>query len=176
MLAGTTVSADGVPLPLFYVSDTQINAQLLNDAYGDSALEITTAGGSARTPITVADSAPAIFSNGILHLNGTPVGSASPARPGETLIIFATGLGPVDRPLPAGQPAPLSPLARTVGQVVVEIGDIRLSPMFAGLTPGFAGVYQVNVGIPADLPLRSYSLRLAVNGTVSNSAVVLLAR
>ncbi len=171
-LAGTSVYLDGAPLPLFYVANGQINAQLPADASGDLTLQVETASGSAEIPVTVADAAPAIFQGGVLHMNGTPVGDASPVKPGETLMIFATGLGALERPLPAGQAAPQSPPLRASSPVIVELGDIRVSPLFAGLTPGFAGLYQVNVVVPADLPASRYSLRLAVKGTVSNSAVL----
>jgi uncharacterized protein (TIGR03437 family) len=171
-LSGTSVMWNGIALPLFYVSTGQINAQLPVDARGDVPLQITTASGTVDATIKVAEAAPAIFPFGVRHLNGTPVGAASPAAPGETVVVFATGLGAVDLPVAAGQPAPIVPLSNVADPVVVEVGDIRVRPLFAGLSPGFAAVYQVNVVLPQDLPSRMYPLRLAVGTTTSEQVMV----
>jgi uncharacterized protein (TIGR03437 family) len=54
--------------------------------------------------------------------------------------------------------------------VQVHIGATTpITPGFAGLTPGFVGVYQVNVAVPADLPPLVYPLSVSVNGIASNS-------
>lgn len=83
--------------------------------------------------------------------------SASPARPGEALVIYLTGLGQVRGYVATGQAAPSSPLAAVVAPVEVDLGNRALTPFFAGLTPGLVGVSQVNVMVPADLPSQVYS-------------------
>jgi uncharacterized protein (TIGR03437 family) len=52
---------------------------------------------------------------------------------------------------------------------MVQLGGMTIAPDFAGLAPGFVGLYQVNVKLPADLPPTSYPLRLAAKGNSSNS-------
>jgi uncharacterized protein (TIGR03437 family) len=162
---------DGTPLPLIYVSPQQINAQLPEDAQGPAVLRVTTASGFSDTAVTISETAPAIFPGGILHADAkaTPVSSAAPARAGETLVVYMTGLGRVDGPIAAGQKAPLSPLLNVLAPVEVDLGGVSVTPGFAGLTPGFAGLYQVNAMVPPDLPSKVYSLRVLVRGNSSNA-------
>jgi uncharacterized protein (TIGR03437 family) len=168
-LTGTSVTVNGLPLSLYYVSPTQINAQLRFDQQGPVTLRVTTAGGFSEASLNISETAPAIFDKSILHANYTPVSAAAPARPGEVLIIFATGLGQVDAKLDSGQVAPTSPLARSIAPLVVQVGGSSIVPDFAGLAPGFIGLYQVNVTIPLDLQTTTYPLRLMSKGNLSNS-------
>ena len=121
-------------------------------------MRVTTPTGYSETQVTVSGTAPAIFEGGILHTNYTPVTSAAPAHAGETLVIFMTGLGQVDGDLASGQPAPASPLLRVLTPVQVEMGTVAVTPDFAGLSPGLAGVNQVNLVVPLTLPTGIYAL------------------
>ena len=143
-LGGATVTLNGTPLSLNFASPGQINAALPLDAAGTATLRVTTSAGFAETQINIGDSAPAIFPNAITHANGTLVSASAPSTPGETLVIYMTGLGQVDGKLDAGQPAPSAPLLRVLAPVDVQIGTSpAITPDFAGLTPGFYGLYQV---------------------------------
>ena len=167
-IAGSTVSLNGTPLALMYASPRQINAQLPLDARGPAALHVDTISGVADATVNVSDTAPAVFPSGVLHLNGTPVSISAPAMGGEIVTVYLTGLGLVNGSIAAGQPAPFSPPLTVVSPVEVDIGNIAVTPMFAGLTPGFAGLYQVNVTVPADLPTNVYPLRVGAQGNFSN--------
>ena len=167
-ISGTSVSLNGKPLPLFYVSFGQINAQLPMDVTGTASLHVATASGSADAAIAVSDTAPAVFPSGVLHANYTPVSADSPAVAGETLVVFATGLGLVNGPLLSGQPAPAAPLLSVVNPVVVDFGSATVTPIFAGLSPGLASVYQVNVVVPRDLATNVYPLQVSAKGNLSN--------
>ncbi len=169
VLSGTTVTLNGTVLPLTYASSTQINALLPLDAQANGTLRVATASGFAEVPVAISDTAPAIFPGGILHLDNTPVSSASPARPGEVLVIYMTGLGQVDGGLINGQATPASPLLRVLAPVAVQMGDLSVAPAFAGLTPGSVGLYQVNVVVPQDLPPKVYPLRVSAKGNLSNT-------
>jgi uncharacterized protein (TIGR03437 family) len=52
---------------------------------------------------------------------------------------------------------------------VVELGDVSVTPDFAGLTPNFVGLYQINVVVPPNLPAKTYPVRIAAKGIFSNS-------
>ena len=118
-LGGVKVRFNGIEAPLFLVSPTQINAQVPFELKGYSAsmeIERINSGGSTRSaafPVGVADGAPGIFTwNGsgsgpgvITHADLTPVNSAHPAAPGETLSAFVTGVGSVDLPMTTGAEA-----------------------------------------------------------------------
>jgi uncharacterized protein (TIGR03437 family) len=167
-LGGSTVALNGTPLSLTYVSPGQINAQLPLNVQGPATLRVATVSGFAEVPVIISDTAPAIFSGGILHSNYSPVTPESPARAGETVIVYMTGLGAVDGGIKAGDPAPAAPLMHVTAPVQVNIGTAILDPSFAGLAPGFAGLYQVNVAVP-DLPPQVYPLRVTARGNPSNS-------
>jgi uncharacterized protein (TIGR03437 family) len=173
-LEGSTVTLNGVvPMALVYASPGQINAALPLDVLGPATLRVTTPAGFAETNINIGDVAPAIFPSAITHADGTPVSATAPVTPGETLVIYMTGLGQVDGTIGAGQAAPLSPLLRVLAPVVVQIGaTTSITPDFAGLTPGFVGLYQVNVHIPLDLPPMAYLLRVSEKGIASNSQII----
>jgi uncharacterized protein (TIGR03437 family) len=169
-LAGATVTLNGTPLALNYASPGQINAALPLDAVGQATLRVTTSAGFDETQINITDSAPAIFPFAITHASGTLVSATAPGTPGETLVIYMTGLGQVDGKLAAGQPAPSAPLLRVLAPVDVQIGNSPpVIPDFAGLTPGFFGLYQVNIRIPQNLPAQIYPLSVSVKGKSSNS-------
>ena len=167
-LSGTSVTLNGKTLPLFYVSPGQINAQLPMDVTGTATLHVATASGGADAAIAVSDTAPAVFPSGVLHADYVPVSASSPAVAGETLLVFATGLGLVNGPLASGQPAPATPLLSVVNPVVVDFGSATVTPIFAGLSPGLASVYQVNVVVPNDLATNVYPLQVAAKGNLSN--------
>jgi uncharacterized protein (TIGR03437 family) len=172
-LDGSTVTLNGVRMALFFASPGQINAALPLDALGPATVRVTTPAGFAETEINIADVAPAIFPSAITHADGTPVSATAPVTPGETLVIYMTGLGQVDGMIGAGQAAPLSPLLRVLAPVQVQIGATTpITPSFAGLTPGLVGVYQVNVAVPQDLPAAVYSLSVSEKGIFSNSQMI----
>jgi uncharacterized protein (TIGR03437 family) len=170
-LAGATVTLNGKPIPLVFVSPEQINAALPFNISGDATIRVTTPLGAAETQVTISDIAPAIFTGAIAHATGVLVSAASPAQPGETVIIYMTGLGQVDGPVDVTQPSPSSPLRRVLVPVEVDFGDtnpVKVPADFAGLAPNFVDLYQVNVTIPATLPARIYPLRVMAKGNASN--------
>ena len=72
-----------------------------------------------------------------------------PAHAGDVVVIYCTGLGEVHPAIVTGSPAPSSPPAMTVNSVKVNIGGLAVTVQFAGLTPGFVRLYQINAVVPA---------------------------
>jgi uncharacterized protein (TIGR03437 family) len=82
-------------------------------------------------------------------------------------VIYCTGLGAVTPPVPAGVPAPASPLSEATG-VSVTIGGVAANASFAGLSPGFAGLYQINAVVPSGVtPGSQVPVVLSVAGQTS---------
>ncbi len=82
-----------------------------------------------------------------------------------------TGLGAVDNPVAAGLATPLAPLSRVTTPVTATIGRLPATVQFAGLAPGFAGFYQVNIVVPQLAP-GDYPLVITVGGIASNSGTI----
>lgn len=170
-LNGIKVTFNNAPAPLIFISPGQINGQLPYGISGSGTLTVTGVNGPVSVTINIAETAPGIFVSGsaaVLHQSGSPVSVSDPAMPGEYISIYASGLGRVNAPILAGQSAPPAPLAAVAAPVEVHLGNVILTPYFAGLAPGFAGLYQVVVQIPANTPYAIYTLSLSVRGTASN--------
>jgi len=171
-LGGTTVYFDTTPAPLFAVSPTQINAQIPTEFQHRKSVMVTVVRDgipSLGTHLDLSAVAAGIFTAGtqpvIVNLRtGQLVGIGGPVQRGDTLVIYASGLGPTLNDPPPGSAAALDVLSRTLLplQVVLQSGaDAKVvTPDFAGLAPLFIAVDQVNVQIPMDAPTGSVQLYL----------------
>jgi len=161
-LNGTEVLLGNRPLPLLFTSDGQLNAQVPYDVPVDTQHQILVKrGDSIAVPETlnVAAAQPGIFTkaqNGsgqgaIVKQDGVTLAEpGTPANRGEVVIIYCSGLGPVNPPVVAGRPSPSSPLSSVTNPVTVTIGGQQAQILFAGLAPTFSGLYQINVFVPAN--------------------------
>jgi uncharacterized protein (TIGR03437 family) len=162
-LANTSVSIAGRRMPLYFTADGQINAIIPYGVATNTTQQLVVKRGSrigTPEPITVAPAQPAVFTfdqsgkgqGAVLDVQGRLVAAANPARAGDGIQIFCEGLGPVNPPVAAGSGAPSAePFARATEPVSVTIGGRPATLLFAGLAPGFAGLYQVNAIVPAGL-------------------------
>jgi len=101
---------------------------------------------------------------------GTPASFTTPAKPGETIILYGTGFGPTSPPIANGietdKDYTLSPMP------TATFGGEPATVAFAGLIPPLSQVYQVNVTIPSDAPNGDSPLVVTVNGTQSFSGLI----
>src|SRR5205085_10230588 len=77
---------------------------------------------------------------------------SNPAQPNEFLVVYATGVGNLVNPPLTGFGALSAPLATAVDTPQVTLGGAPVNVLFAGLTPGFIGLLQINIQLPATLP------------------------
>jgi uncharacterized protein (TIGR03437 family) len=169
-LGGASIFVAGESVPIVYASPTQINAILPSDlAINTSTQLIVSKGSSLSTPVTisVAAASPGVFTfgqnQGILqHSNFTLVSSSSPAARGEIVVIYCSGLGATSPSVVAGAVSPSSPPAITTGKVGVTFGGASAQVLFAGLTPGLTGLYQINATVPSNSPVGN-SVQLVIN-------------
>jgi uncharacterized protein (TIGR03437 family) len=179
--------ATGTPAPLFYVSPTQINFQMLREAAG-LTVEITVVSGGivgVSTTITVPEESPGIFEVGggrgaILNQDFSLNTPANPAGIGSVILIYTSGLGATNPPLATGQAgATAEPLNRCVTTPIVYVGGTLTSGMltggtqadvlFCGAAPGFVGLFQINARLRAGTPIgASILLQVESNGKKSN--------
>ena len=172
-LAGVTVSINGVPAPLWYVSATQLNVQVPYETPVGAAVPVTVSnnGQTATSSLTAAAAAPGIFTDA----QGAPVPSASGAR-GQVLTMYVTGVGGVspgvfDGAAPAAG-TPLSDLPQPTQNTAVTIGGVTAPVQFVGIPWGLVGVVQINYQIPAGAPLGAQPVVFTV-GTLASKAATL---
>jgi len=177
-LGGTMVSINGIAAPLIYTGAQQVIAQVPYEVTPGPAKLILSANGmpSPAAALQVNQSAPSILTYGAnravaqnadYSINSATNGAAS----GTPMVIYLIGSGPVSPAVATGAPAPLSPLSPEKLPTTVTIGTAAAPVAFAGLTPNFVGLVQVNVTTPA-LPPGDYPLQVNIGGAISNSAIV----
>ena len=185
-LGDTSVTFNNIPAPLFFVSGSQINAQVPFELMtGTGSVTVQVKRGtetSTAQPIGMAAVSPGIFTlnrqgtgpGAILHADSfQPVNDSAPAQPGAFLAIFCTGLGPVQPEVESGDVAPSTePLARTLSPTLVNISDIPAFVTFSGLAPGFVGLYQVNVQVPMGVPSGVQEVEIIINNVPSNTVTI----
>lgn len=99
------------------------------------------------------------------------IGTSCPATPGALVEFYANGLGPVTNQPASDQLSPVNPLAQISPLPVVTIGGQQATVQFAGLAPGFIGLYQVNVYIPTGLAAGNQPITIAVGGKTSPGSI-----
>lgn len=191
-LSGVSMQFNGsIPAPFFYASPNQANIQIPWELQGLSSatLTVTDARGSSSTlSVPLAAFAPAIFSvnqgtsQGVVTIANSstlaaPAGSIQgvetrAAARGEFITIYCLGLGAVNNP-PATGEATRDSSSTAKSPVSVLLNGAALPSSFAGLSPGFVGLFQVNVQIPDNAPTgNAVTLALGVGGATSNTVTV----
>jgi uncharacterized protein (TIGR03437 family) len=137
---------------------------------------------STPTAVTVGSASPGVFTSNnlgiVINLDGTlaqpanaiPTLTTHPAKPGDTVIIYATGLGAVTPTISDGQNA-LNQLRNTLVTPVVLIGGQPAQVLFSGLTPQYPGVNQLNVVIPNVPTNNSTPIQIQIGGFTSPATV-----
>jgi uncharacterized protein (TIGR03437 family) len=174
---GTQVLIGGVASPLFYVSPGQLNAQIPFELESGKQYQvIVNANGALTTPqpIQLNAGAPAVlqFTSGLIvaqHQDGTLVSSDAPGASGEFIVLYMSGLGATDIPVPSGQPSPANPPANVLDTPLLTLNGAPVPISFAGLTPTLVGLYQINLQIPSNLADGTYDLAVSQSGVVSNT-------
>ena len=177
VLGNSCVLVNGSPISLLLVSPAQINAQLDNATSGPSTISIRTPQNvSPDFNFTVGSTAPAVFLNGTDGIstnlpsvtraaNGLLVTASNPIHQGDSLTIFAAGLGLTSPVVAAGAVSPSNPPAAAVVQPKVTLNGVGLPVTFAGLVPGQIGVYEIQVNVPNYTPQGlSVPLIISQNG------------
>jgi uncharacterized protein (TIGR03437 family) len=166
----STVEVDGTAARIVFASAFQINAQIPPGAApGTATLRVRSPFGTVDRSIEIAAVAPAIFTLGeglgaVVNQDGQINSATAPAPRGQVIVIYGTGFGGTRA---QGQ------LQVAVTAVTATLNGRPLTINYAGLTPGFIGLYQVNAQIPNDLPpALDYRLLLRQTGTESNGVTV----
>lgn len=184
-LAGTRVLFGGQAAPLLYVSAGQIGAIVPYSVAGKATIDVVVDANGVRSEalsVPVAAAVPGLFTAdasgkgqaAALNQDGTVNGRTQAAKAGDVVVLYGTGEG---RVVPNGQDGVLTgtDTPRPVQAVQVTIGGKDAAVLYAGAAPGLvAGVFQVNVRIPADVAGEAVPVVLKV-GEASSAAGVTLA-
>jgi uncharacterized protein (TIGR03437 family) len=192
-LGGTSVTIDGKPAYLSYVSPGQINLQVPTEtATGAVPVAVTTAGGTGSSTVTLAAFGPTFFLlDGLMHVAGIilrPDGSGAygggaydvlgptgnslgyptvAAKPGDAVELFGSGFGPTNPSVSPGKA--FSGAAPTTNPVTLHINKVSVTPTFAGLSG--AGLYQINLTVPSGLGTGEVPLQATVGGVETPDVV-----
>jgi len=181
---GVTVAVGNRLLPLYFVSPSQINAELPADLpTGASSVVVTLADQATVTAkFTIARDAPGLFSitsNNktyalAFHQNGTLVDEASPAQVGETITVYGTGFGPTTPARPEGLALPMTPAYLLTDSASVQVGGASFLATSAYALPDAVGTDAVAFTLtPPNTPAAGdYALTVTVNSVVSNSVLL----
>jgi uncharacterized protein (TIGR03437 family) len=192
-LGGTTLTIGGLPAYIDYVSPLQVNAlSPSNTATGPQPVVITTPGGTSApyTP-TVNATEPGLLAPASFNIGGTqyavaqfadgsyvlPTGAVAgvpsqPAKPGDEIVLYGIGFGPVTPNIPAGQ---LVGQANTLtSSFSVSIGGVPVTNVpYSGLAPSYTGLYQFNVVVPPNAGSGAVPLTFMLAGAAGTQTLYL---
>lgn len=190
-LDGVSVTVNGKPAAISFISAGQINAQAPDDtSTGTIAVVVKNAAGeSAPLMVNLQQFSPAFFQFSpsdnkyvaSVAPDGTFLGppglfgsgvTTRPARPGETIMLFGTGFGATNPAVPAGKT--FSGAANLANTVRITIGGVQANVAFAGLSG--AGLYQFNVTVPSTVADGDQPVVATVGGVDSQAGSFLSVR
>ncbi len=179
-MSGTSVIIGGMQAPLYYVSPGQIDAQIPFELQSSQQYQVIVLSNGALTtpqPVQLTAATPGLAANPdstliAQHSDGSLVSQMSPARGGEYLVAYLAGLGDTTVPVPSGTASPTSPLASPSNTLVLTINGTQSPVLFAGLTPGLVGLYQMNFQVPTGLPAGNITVVVSQNDQASNPTIL----
>src|ERR1019366_2973172 len=186
-LDGVSVTMGGKPAYVYFISPGQINVLAPDVAPGPTSVTVTTAGGtSAALPTTASQYGPAFFpwpgnqpvatrqDFSFAVKAGTFSGATTtPAKPGDVIILWATGFGPTIPAAPAGVAVPGDQTYSTASVPTVTINNTAATVYGAALAPGAVGLYQIAIQVPATLADGDWPIQASIGGAQSPAGTAL---
>ena len=178
----TRVTINDWAAPLLYVSESQVNFLIPpKQANGPARVRVIREGQTGpEVTISLVDVSPALFVSAAgfaiaTHGDNSVITPEKPAVGGELIVIYATGMGKTDVMPTNGELPPYASQLALRGTLQVLLDGIAIDPAqvrYAGLTPGSAGLYQINV-VLSQTSRPDPELRLSIGGVVSQAGVKL---
>jgi len=182
-LDGVSVTVNGQPAYVYYISPTQLNILTPPNAISGSVPVQVSENGviGANFMVQAQAESPSFFVFGggpyiaATHANGSYLGPTSlypglttPAQPGETIVMYANGFGSTSTPVVSGsetQSGTLSPMP------VITIGGVAATVTFAGLVA--PGEFQFNVVVPPSLANGDQPVTATDNGLTTQAGTLI---
>jgi len=177
--------------PLYSLSNGQIDIQIPNEVIASQQVPIVLSVNNALTLPVMLSIVPA--TPGVLSADDGPtppdvqngahmiaqhsadfslVSSSNPAKPGEYLVMYLVGMGATNPSVRSGAATPSSPLSPVVNQPTVTVGSQPANVAFAGLTPGFVGLYQINFQVPTSVSSGELEVDVTQNGVAADPTLL----
>jgi uncharacterized protein (TIGR03437 family) len=186
-LDGVSVTMGGKPAYIYYITPGQLNVLAPDLTPGPVSVVVTTpSGSSAAFTATAAQYGPAFFlwpasqvvatrqDYSLAVKAGTFSGSTTvAAKPGEVLVLWATGFGPTSPAAPAGVAVPGDKAYSTTTPPVVTIGNMSALVYGAALAPGSVGLYQIAIQVPLSLADGDWPVQASIGGATSPAGAVI---
>lgn len=182
---GTEVTLGGKAAPILVATPTYIVAQVPTDvATGDQVIVVKNSNGSAPTTqaimVPVAAAAPGIYGDaegGIFLKNSdySLIRRNNRARAGDVVLIYSTGLGQTTPAMTAGQLIPAPGTSQTfyrTAPVQVTVGGRSAEVIYSIASPGFAGLYQTAIFVPAGLGRADAPVQIRMGEVTSNTVTM----
>lgn len=184
-LAGVSVTFDGIAAPIIFASFNAIEVQVPNELSGHSTTNVVVTYqnvSSAMIAKVVVAASPGLYTRGgagvglltALNPNGMRNNGANPVSRGSYIVVYANGLGQVTPAVPTGQRAPFNPLSTATFPITASIGGQPAQVLYAGLAPGFVGLFQLNIAVPANASTGVVPLTITINGVPSQDNVYIV--
>lgn len=179
---GVRVMVNSMPAGIYYVSPTQINflvPAILLPGPSDILVAIDGVNGP-DVPIEITAAAPAFFqldaTNAVAtQPDGTVITPQNQARPGDIVILYLTGLGAVVPPLDDREVPQTALWIQEFSSLQITLNGTPVDPsdiLYAGVAPGFAGLYQVNLHLPSTVA-KNPAIRAVLGKQSSPDGVIL---
>jgi uncharacterized protein (TIGR03437 family) len=186
-LDGVSVTMGGKPAYLYFISPGQLNVLAPDVPAGPISVTVTTAAGASTAFSATANAyGPAFFlwpGSQVVATRqdytyaakaGTFAGSTTvPAKPGDVIILWATGFGPTMPPAPSGVSVPASGGFSTASAPTVTINNTPAIVYGAALAPGSAGLYQIAIQVPTTLADGDWQIQAAIGSAASPAGNIL---
>lgn len=177
---GTFALIGDTEAPLYYVSGLQLDLQIPFEATATQQVPIILSVNNALSlpqMLNIIPTAPGVAAlpdGTVIAQHGVgsaPITSASPAKPGEIVVIYLVGMGATDAnpPVATGAVSPSSPPANVIMQPIVTVASQQADVKFAGLTPGSVGLYQIDFQVPTNVSSGNLPLTVTQNGIAANT-------
>ena len=180
---GADLSIGGVATPLFYVSQTQFTVEVPVELEPSQTYPVVMSlNGAIAVPqaldVVTASPGLATFGGALIaqHADFSLVSQNSPAKPNEVLTAYLVGMGATTPPVGSGRAASSDPLAVVRSRVEMLVDGQSAEVLFAGLTPGGIGLYQINFRVPASSKSGNLGITVTVDGAIANASTLPLSR
>jgi uncharacterized protein (TIGR03437 family) len=178
---GTQVLIGPLAAALFSVSDGLLNIQIPTELQPDKEYPVvvaTSGGFTLSDTITTAKATPSVGvypDNSVTALHSadlSPVTANSPAAANEMILLSLVGMGATDPPVATGVAAAADPPSNVITPPFVTIAGEQATIVFAQLTPGAVGTYEIGLIVPGDLQAVNAPIVITQNGVAANSATL----